>query len=156
MSDKQEKIKLGLQEIARKFAPDQFFDGTVEAVDNEAYTCDVLLDIDGSTMYECRLRATASGTKSIDVLPTVGSSVVMALLGGNDYLVLACDEITSYRVTVGDMILTIDENGFGVTNGTDSLKSILTGIVNGLLSVYAPKDVGDITALIAKINGLFQ
>lgn len=156
MSNKQQKIRDGLKLIAAQFGPIYILDGTVEAVDAEAYTCDVVLDDDGGTIYACRLRATSTGAKSVDVLPGVGSAVVIAKMGAEEYLALACDEITSYRVTVGDMVFTIDETGFGITNGVDSLKSILTGFVNGLLSIYAPKDVAGITELLGKINGLLQ
>lgn len=154
--NKHQKIKEGLIRIAKNFGPDLILSATVESVYSEDYTCDVILDMDGSTVLGCRLRATSSGTSSIDILPVVGSSVMLAEMGVKEYLVIACDEITSYRVAVGDMILTIDENGFGITNGVDSLKSILTAFVNGLLSVYAPKDVAGITELLAKINGLLQ
>jgi hypothetical protein len=153
---KHEKIVAGLKRIAEENGGDYLLDGEVDEVDAEAYTCDVVLETDGSTIYGCRLRATATDANSIDVLPTVGAAVVIAKMGGEDYLVLACDEITSFKVTVGVMVLTVDENGFGLSNGGDSLKSIMSDLVTGVLSIYAPKDVTGITALTARIEDLLQ
>jgi len=156
MTIKSQKIAARLREIATAFGPEYLLDGVVDEVDTEAYTCDVEMDDDGSIKYGCRLRALSTGNKSIDVLPSVGSAVVIAKMGGEDYLVLACDEIDSYRVTVGAMVLTIDANGLGFSNGGDSLKAIMSDLVTGLLSVYAPKDVAGITALTGRIDNLLQ
>jgi hypothetical protein len=156
MSAREAKIGAKLREAMGQFGPEYLQDGEVAAVDSEAYTCDVVLESDGSTQFNCRLRATATGDKSIDVLPAVGSSVVIAKMGAEEYLVLAIDEITSYRVTVGGMVLTITEAGFGISNGGDSVKSILTDLVNAILTIAAPKNVAGITALLERIAALFQ
>ena len=156
MSKKHEKIVSGLKLIASSFGPDALLDGTVAAVYGDSYTCDVQLDSDGSTLYGCRLRATAAGRRSIDVMPPVGAAVVLGRLGSEEYLVLACDEISSYRVTAGSMVLTVDDAGIGLNNGGDSLKAILTDLVNGILTIYAPKDIAAITALLERIDELLQ
>jgi hypothetical protein len=158
MSTKREQNAQRLKEIARQYGPEYILDGEVVEVYTDTYTCDVEMDADGSTIQGARLRALSvpGGNQSVDVLPAVGAAVVVAHLGGEDYLVLSIDQITSYRVTVGDFVLTVDENGFGLSNGGDSLKSIMSDMVTGMLSIYAPKDVAGITALTARIDDLLQ
>ena len=156
MDTKEVKIRDGLKRIAAAHGPIMLFDGQVVAVDSAGYFCDVQLDTDTVTITNVRLRAASIGNKSIDVLPSVGSEVVIAKIAEDDFLLLAADEIDSYRVTVGTMVLTVTNSGFSISNGSTSLKSILNGFVTQMLAIYAPKDIGGINALTIEIDGLFN
>lgn len=155
MNEKEKLVRDGLKRIAKEHGPLLLLDAEVIAVDEADYFIDVKLDTDeNAIIYNVRLRAASIGNQSIDVLPAVGSEVVIAKLADDDYILIAADVITSYRVTVGNQVLTVTNAGFSITNGTDSLKSILTGFVTQMLAIYAPKDIAGINALTPKINGL--
>ena len=156
MDHKERKIRDGLKRIAGEHGPLMLFDGQVIAVDAENYFCDVQDDIDETAIYQqVRLRADSIGNSSIDVLPAEGSEVVIARIAEDDYILIAADEITSYRVTVGNMVLTVTDAGFSITNGTNSLKDILSAVVTQMLAIYAPKDIAGINAITPQIDGLF-
>jgi len=155
MHPKEVQIRDGLKRIAGEHGPLVLFDGEVVSVDSENYFCNVALDTDpDAIVQQVRLRACSIGNQSIDVLPAVGSEVVIAQVAEDDYLVLAIDQITSYRVTVGSMVLTVTESGFSITNGTTSLKDVLSGFVTEMLAIYAPKDIAGINNLQVMINSL--
>lgn len=155
MDKTEQLIRDNLKHIAKSHAPDFFFDGTVVNIDAEDYLVDVELDT-GGVLYDCRLRASATGNKSIDVLPNEGSSVVIAKITEGDYLVICADEITSYRVTVGGTVFEITEQGTLIKKGEETLNSILNELVTQMLSIYAPKNVAGITAIKARINNLLK
>jgi hypothetical protein len=155
MHPKEKKIRDGLKRIAAERGPIMLFDGEVIAVDETDYFCDVQSDIDPTAVYQqVRLRAASIGNQSIDILPAIGSEVVIAKIAEDDYILIAADEISSYRVTVGDMVLTVTDAGFSISNGTTSLKGILNGMVTQMLAIYAPKDIAGINALTPQIDGL--
>jgi hypothetical protein len=155
MNPKEKQIADNLRRAAKQHGPVILFDGEVVAVDSADYFCDVALDTDPDAIIpQCRLRACSIGNQSIDVLPAIGSEVVIAKISEDDYLVLAIDLITSYRVTVNNMVLTVTGDGFSISNGTTSLKDILSGFVTEMLAIYAPKDVAGINNLQVLIDGL--
>jgi hypothetical protein len=146
------KLRTEFLKQAHSGGPEPIYDAVVTAIDPETYTCTILLN--EISLADVRLRAVVSNNQSIDVLPAIDSAVVVGKMGDDDFLVIACDQITSYRVTVGLMVFTIDQTGFKITNGTDSLAKILTDLVKGVLTIAAPKDVPDITALLLRISNL--
>ena len=157
MHEVEKKIRDGLKQIAAEHGPVMLFDGEVIAVDSTDYFCDVKLDTDDEDIvYNVRLRAASIGNQSIDVLPKVGSEVTIAKIAQDDFILVAADEIDSYRVTVGTMVLTQDATGFKISNGTDTLKGILHDLVTEILGIYAPKDIAGITAIQTRINALLQ
>ncbi|WP_295669517.1 hypothetical protein [uncultured Mucilaginibacter sp.] len=147
------KLRESFLEQAHSGGPPAFHDATVTAIDTEAYTCDVLLD-DEVEVFEVRLRAVVSSNQSIDVLPAVNASIVVGKIGEDDFILIAADVITSYRVTIGAMVLKVDATGFQLSNGTTSLKDVLTGFVTQMLAIYAPKDIAGIENLQTLINSL--
>lgn len=157
MHPKEKEARDRLKQIAREHGPLILMDGEVIAVDADNYFCDVQLDTDvNAVLYDCRLRAASIGNQSIDILPAIGSEVVIAKIAEDDYLVLAIDEITSYRLTVGDMVFKMDASGFEISNGVNTLKDILSAIIAQLLEIYAPKNIAGINAITPKINALLQ
>ena len=144
MDDKEKKIRDGLLHIAKLHGPVMILDGTVLAVDEENYFVDVDFDTEG-IQYECRLRAASVGNKSIDILPTVGSAIVVAKIASDDYIMLACDEIDDIRITAAGFELQLNQTGIAISNGGDSLKQILSDLIDQIQSIYAPKDVGAIS-----------
>ena len=155
-----DKLRNEFLKQAHSGGPLPLYDATVSAVytedtaDNDAYTCDILLD--DLQVFGVRLRAVVSANQSLDMLPEEGAQVVVGKMGDDDYIVIACDKITSYRLTVGTAVFTVDANGTLISKGVETLNKILTDLVNGLLSVAAPKDVPGITLLLDRINNLLK
>src|SRR5260221_5834604 len=157
MHPKEIQIRDGLKRIAKEHGPIMLFDGEVVAVDDVDYFIDVQLDIDETSVFpNVRLRACSIGNQSIDILPAIGSEVVIAKIAEDDYILIHADIITSYRVTVENMVFTIDATGFKITNGTNSLKDVLMGFVTQMLAIYAPKDIAGINALQTMLDGLLS
>jgi hypothetical protein len=155
MHPKEKEARDRLRQIAAEHGPLMLFDGEVVAVDDTDYFCDVQLDTDDNAVIpQVRLRAASIGNQSIDILPAIGSEVVIAKIAEDDYILIAADEITSYRVTVGTMVLTVMDTGFSITNGTNSLNDILSAIIAQMLEIYAPKNIAGINAITPQINGL--
>lgn len=152
---KLEEIRKSLEEFILKVSPSSFLEGTVKSVDSDKYLVDVELESD-LVLFDCRLRSAVTSSKSIDALPAVGSQVLLARLAPDDYVVLACDEIEEYRVTVGETAYKIDAQGHQIGKGNETLKKILNDLVDGVLKVYAPKDVAGLTAIKQRINTLLQ
>src|SRR5580700_4201785 len=118
MNYKERKIRDGLKRIASEHGPVMLFDGEVVNVDSTDYFIDVQPDTDASAIIpNVRLRAASIGNQSIDVLPAMGSEVTIAKIAEDDYILIAADVITSYRVTVGTMVLTVTQSGFSISNG---------------------------------------
>lgn len=143
-----------IQESAKR-GPMALYDAEVTAVDEAAYTCDVLLEGE-LPVAQVRLRAVISDNQSIDTLPAVGAQVVIGKMGEDDYIVIACDQITSQRVTVGGVVFTIDADGTLISKEDETLKKILTDLVTAVISIGAPKDVGTLTGLLTRINNLLK
>lgn len=149
-----DKLRSEFLRQAHKGGPMALYDAEVIAVDDSAYTCDVLLN--GVELNEVRLRAVISDNQSIDTLPAVGAQVVIGKMGEDDYIVIACDQITSQRVTVGGVVFTIDAEGTLISKEDETLKKILTDLVTAVISIGAPKDVGTLTGLLTRINNLLK
>lgn len=143
-----------LQEMAKR-GPMALYDAEVTDVDDEAYTCDVLLEGE-LPIEQVRLRAIISDNQSIDTLPAVGAQVVIGKMGEDDYIVIACDQITSQRITIGGVVFKLDSTGTLISNGEETLKKILTDLVTAVISIGAPKDVATLTGLLTRINNLLK
>lgn len=153
--DKLNQVRVGLQEFAAKFAPKQVLEGSVTSVDSANYLCDVEIETD-VTYFDCRLRAVVSDNHSLDILPEVGSKVVMAKISDDDYFVLACDKITEYRVTVGSVVYKINADGHEISKGEETLKNIMNDLVDQVIKIGAYKDVPGLTAIKTRINSLLK
>lgn len=155
MHHKEKQIIEGLIRISKEHGPEMIFDGEVVEVDSENYLADVILDT-GETIFECLLRALATGNQSIDVLPSIGSAVTIARITDNDFLVLAADQIDSYRITIGNRVLKLDADGLMVSHGTDTLKAVLSDLITQILQIYAVKNAAAITLIQQRLNAILQ
>jgi hypothetical protein len=127
MSESLNKLRENFLLQAHAGGPPAFYDATILAVDSEAFTCEI--ELDGIELPDIRLRAIVSNANSIDVLPAVGSAVIVGKLGDDDFIVLACDMITSWRVTVGNTVVSVDGGGVQISKANETLNKILTDLV---------------------------
>lgn len=153
MDKKEQEIRANLKRIASEHAPDFLFDGIVVEVDAENYLVDVELDT-GGVIYECRLRAIATGNKSIDILPKEGSAVVIAKISDDDYLVLTCDEIDDIRLSAAGYEIQANANGIAIRKGGESLNKILSDLVDEILKIYAPMNKPGLGAIKQRVGNL--
>lgn len=156
MGEVDEQIKAAFKRIAKADGPDIIFEGTITDVDDEAYTADVEIDNDGGTIFDVRLRAVASGSKSIDVLPAIGAEVVLAKISDDEFIILACDEITEYRLTIGNTVYKVDSTGHEISKGNESLKKVLNDLVDVILTIGAFKDTATLTLIKQRLNNLLK
>ncbi|MBC7399851.1 MAG: hypothetical protein H7289_07875 [Mucilaginibacter sp.] len=155
MSEKLNKAREALAEFAGKFAPEFALQGIVKEIDTVNYTVDVEIETD-VVYFDCRLRAVVSDKKSIDVLPKMGSKVLLLKISESDYLVLACDEITEYKITVGTAVYKLDATGHVIGKGTETLKKILGDLIDTVLTIGAYKDTASLTQIKQRINNLLK
>jgi hypothetical protein len=154
MREEISKLSDEFKRAAHKGGPRAFFDATVLEVDNEAYTCDI--DLDGVIIPEVRLRSVVSSNHSIDVLPEAGSAIVVGQLQENDFILIAADKITDWRVTVATTIVAVNAAGVQISKGDESMSKILTDVVKAILTIAAPKNVPALNGLLLRIKTLLK
>lgn len=153
-SEQIRKLRENFLDAAHEGGPLAIYDAVVLDVDADAFTCDIMLD---EVEYPgIRLRAIVSEAHSIDVLPAIGSAVVVGMLGDDDYIVLAADEISSWSVTVDGTTVATDAEGIKISRGEETLKKILTDLVTAVLTIAAAKDAATLTQLLIRINTLLK
>lgn len=112
-----EEIQKGLTRYIEKVGAIVVEQATVTAVNANNYTADVLT-IRNVKKSECRLRAIINGSQSVEVLPVIGTKVLLLKIDEDDYYVLASDLISSYKVKVGSSQFEITQAGISFNNGT--------------------------------------
>ncbi len=154
MDDFQE-MSDGFKKLASQFGPSVFQEAKVLSIDEQEYQADLLTD-DGLELFDCRLRALISGNQSLDMLPKVGSKVLVAKLEDDDFFIVACDELQSFKVTTDTTVIDIDAEGVGISKGSESLKSILNAFVDEVLKIYAPMNKPGLATIKQRINTLLK
>lgn len=154
MSETIEKARESLAAFAAKFAPTVVLQGKVIAV-NDNNTVDVEIEKD-VVYFDCRLKAVIGDNHSIDVLPKEGTSVVLLKLTGDDHLVLAADEISEFKITIGTAVYKLDSTGHVISKGDESLKKILADLIDTVLTIGAYKDTATLTLIKQRINNLLK
>jgi hypothetical protein len=148
------KLRGSLLQLAHAGGPPALYDATVIAVDADQFTCDV--ELDGIELYEVRLRAIVSENSSIDVLPKVGSSVIVAKMADDDFFVIACDEISSWSAKIENTVVSVDSSGIEISRGDESLEKLLTDLVSAVLTIAAAKDAAALIRLKTRIKTLLK
>lgn len=148
------KLREAFFAAAGSTGPRAVYDATVTAVYVDDYTCDI--ELDGVELPQVRLRAIVSDNYSLEILPVVGSAVIVAMMGDDDFIVLACDQISSWRATTGTTVIGIDDAGVQISRGNETLEKILTDLVKAVLTVAASKDAASLIALKTRIKTLLK
>lgn len=153
--DKKEQIRDRLKQMAKQHGPLNTVLATVTSVDEAEGTCE--LDDDGLALYDVRLKPVLSADEAVITVPAVGSWVLVARIEEDeDWLLLACEKVEKYRVTVGAFKLELSADGFEISNDQTSLKSILTNLVSEVVKIYAAKNVGALQLISQNIENLFK
>lgn len=145
--DRADRIRAGIKDLARQAAPSQMQLGTVEAVDEQAQTCDVKID-EGYIIYDVRL--TSVEEAEIVMIPKVGAWCIVAIIDNEESLTYAMgfSAIDKILANVEEVVINHGENG-GLVNVSalideiDALKRDLNNLKTAFKSwVVTPNDGG--------------
>lgn len=145
--DRADRIRAGIKALSRQAAPSQMQLGTVEAVDEQAQTCDVKID-EGYIIYDVRLTSVEGA--EIVMIPKVGAWCVVAIIDNEESLTYAMgfSAIDKILANVEEVVINEGDNG-GLVNiaalidEIDSLKSDLNSLKTAFKSwVVSPNDGG--------------
>lgn len=140
-----EQLRKSLKRLVRKELVHAALTGTVKAVDESQYTCDVEPSDGGALLYDVRLKVSRSGQDfGAFSIPKVGSKVLVVVLDGNtnNMAVAQVEDIKEHVVRVnGGAELRVKPSGTVTINGdahgglvkVNSLKSDLA-LVNTFLN----------------------
>lgn len=130
----------------------------VSSVDRKSNTCDVQLLDGGAEILDVQLRSDDGATKGQIIYPTVGSVVIVSPVANSNthFFVSMFSQIDEILNEIDNTKMIVGKEGFTFEKGNESLKGLLTDIVDQMLMIYAPKDVPGITKLKIQINNLFK
>lgn len=145
--NRSDRIRAGIKALSRQAAPSQMQLGTVEAVDEQAQTCDVKID-EGYIIYDVRL--TSVEEAEIVMIPKVGAWCVVAIIDNEESLTYAMgfSAIDKILANVEEVVINDGDNG-GLVNISalideiDALKRDLNDLKTAFKSwVVTPNDGG--------------
>ena len=117
----EEQTKEQLGNFASKFGPKVIVPAKVTAVDSSNDTVEIEFS-DGATVDDARLRSVVKAGNKVVMVPKVGSIVQVGRIENSDeWLVIAVEEITAIKYVIGSVSFLVDENGFVIKKGTDTL-----------------------------------
>lgn len=145
--DRADRIRAGIKALSRQAAPSQMQLGTVEAVDEQAQTCDVKIDED-YIIYDVRL--TSVEEAEIVMIPKVGAWCIVAIIDNEESLTYAMgfSAIDKILAHIEAVVINEGDNG-GLVNISalideiDALKRDLNHLKTAFKSwVVSPNDGG--------------
>lgn len=140
--DRKEQIRQGLQKLAGQHGPLQTLLAEVVSVDEQEMTC-VLKDDDGLEVYDVRLKPVLTADESVVLIPEVGSWVLATRIEDDEeWLVIAAEKISKYRMTIGASVMEVDADGFSFKKGELTLKDIMSNLLGGIKALTVPTNVG--------------
>ena len=127
-----EQIKEQLGNFAAMYGPAAILTATVTAVNNDDDTVTVDFD-NGNTMDDVRLKAVVDTGNKVLLIPKIGSVVLVGSIENSDeYVVLVVHEISEVVYLIDTTRYSVNASGFLIKKGDDTLKQILTLIVEAV------------------------
>lgn len=152
---KEEQIRKGLSKLAGFHGPIQTLICKVVSVDEGEFTC--VVDEDGLTIYDVRLRPVINGKEGITIIPKVDSWVLITRLEDDaDWMVLAVDEVEKYRIVRGTMLFEMKNGKYLVKSGAENLGKLIDDLIIEIQAIYAPKNTAGITAIQTRFKTLLD
>lgn len=140
--DKKQQIREALRRHAQQVGPMQTMLVTVVSVDESEGTCS-LVDDDGLELFDVRLKPVLTDNESLVMFPSVGSWVLIARIEDDEeWLLMSCEQVDKYRVTVGDSVIEMTSDGIKISNGGETLKSILSDLIEAIKLLTVPTGAG--------------
>lgn len=130
-----EQIKNELTKFAARYAPSTIIPATVLSYNSADETISVALSND-AVIDDVRLRSVIkAGNKKI-LVPKVNSVVHIASIeNSQEYFVAAVEEIDKEFLIIGTVKYDVDDTGFLIKKGNDTLKKILQNIIEAVQQV---------------------
>jgi len=159
---KQEEIRKALADHAMKFGPAATMLATVVAVDPSTFTC-TLVDADDDFEYPgIRLRPVLDGNEALTLFPKVGTWALAVRIEDeeHEWMVMAMGEVDKWRLKIGATIIEQDATGLLVQKGSDTLKQVLTLIIEAMQKIIVLQgtnpDRAKLVTAKTKTNNLFR
>jgi small nuclear ribonucleoprotein (snRNP)-like protein len=131
MSEVLADIKEQMAEFSGRYAPKILRTATVTAV-NADDTVAIELG-NGRSVDDARLRAVVANGNRVVMVPTLGSTVVVGKLENSDeYVVIMVSEVSEIKYKIGTVQVNVNDTGFLLQKGTDTLNQILTLIIEAI------------------------
>ena len=117
----------------------------VDHVNAVEMTCDVTLIIDDSTVEGVRLNANLNPESGLIQLPLVDSIVIISFLDHSLAYVTQYSLIDSYDLKIEQVNFQINKQGYLIQKGDDSLKELMTDLINLLKNLKVNTSQGPST-----------
>lgn len=139
-----EEIKNAFEKFSGKHGPKVIVPAEVLSVNEDELMVAVRFGNDAE-VDDVRLKSVVKNGNHFVLLPVVGSIIQVARIENSDeYVVIAVDEITAVRCKVDNAEFKIDQDGFTLQQGDDSLGKVLQDLIEQILLIYAPKNTAAI------------
>lgn len=112
-----EELRERFRQTAGAYAPDSSVIAQVDSVNEDECTC-VLIDHDGQEFFDVRLQPVTGKNKYFLQIPKEKSFVLAVRIeGGDDWMVVACEEVEKVQLIVGSSEVIITENDILLNGG---------------------------------------
>jgi hypothetical protein len=158
---KSEEIRSRLLEWVAKAGPRPTLLGKVKSVNESEKTC-VLYDDDTKLDYnDVRLRPVLDGKESITIFPKTGTwALAVRIESEDDWMIVAVGEVAKWSLGVGTATIEQDSNGLLIQKGNDTLKDILTMIIEAVQQIVVAQgtspDYAKLIEAMLKVNNLLK
>jgi hypothetical protein len=160
MSLVDEQIKAELEKFSGQYGPEAIVPAKVLSYNADDETIEVELT-SGNVIDDVRLKSMVKAGNKLVIVPEDDSFVLIGKIANSEeYVVVSVDEVKEIKWKIGTVELNVDEDGVVMKKGADSLKEILTNIIQACqVIVVAQGNNPDYTKLataLTKTNNLLQ
>ena len=118
----------------------------------------------GASITDVRLRSVVKNGDKVVITPAVGSSVLIGRIErSEEWVVVEREVITQVNYTIGPVVFTVNENGFLIQVGQDSLGSIMADFLNAIQALTVdtpsgasgvPNNITDFQSIATRLNNI--
>lgn len=160
MSLVDEQIRQELDKFSSKVGPETIVPAKVLSYNENDETIEVELT-SGAVIDDVRLKSMVKAGNKLVVVPSDDSFVLIGRIANSDeYVVVSVDEVDEIKIKVGTVDVDVDDTGVLVKKGTDTLKEILTNIIQACQVIVVAQgnnpDYVKLTTALTKVNNLLR
>lgn len=124
-----EQIKQELEKFAGRYGPETIIAAKVLSYNSTDETIEVQLT-SGLKIDDVRLKSMVKAGNKFIVRPADNSLVLIGRIANSDeWVVVSVDEVEYLFVKLGTVEMKVDDNGFVIKKGTDTLQKVLSDII---------------------------
>lgn len=129
MSLVDEQIRSELENFSGQFGPHTIVPAKVLSYNEADETVSVELS-SGAKVDDVRLKAMVKAGSKLVLVPKTGSMVLVGKIANSfEMVVLSIDEVEKLELRQGTVKLLVDDAGFEIAKGSDSLQKVLSDII---------------------------